>query len=144
MNEALEIQELNASALRILGIEDQKSVLGKRISALLDPAPFSQVAETKENLIELNLFLEEYSKHISLNVIYDPASNIIIAIMRDITESETAREIKEARDRRTIEVTDKVIEKQMATVQVIASLLGETTAETKIALSKLKETLRNE
>ena len=39
------------------------------------------------------------------------------------------------------ETTDKVIEKQMRTVQEIASLLGETTAETKIALTRLKESL---
>jgi hypothetical protein len=40
------------------------------------------------------------------------------------------------------DITDKVIEKQMRTVQEIASLLGETTAETKVALERLKETLR--
>lgn len=44
----------------------------------------------------------------------------------------------------TIAVTDKVIEKQMRVVQEIASLLGETTAETKVALTKLKENLSND
>ena len=44
----------------------------------------------------------------------------------------------------TIEITDKVVEKQMRIVQEIASLLGETTAETKIALTKLKESLKDE
>ena len=43
-----------------------------------------------------------------------------------------------------MEITDKVIEKQMRAVQEIASLLGETTAETKVALTKLKESLSNE
>ena len=46
--------------------------------------------------------------------------------------------------RQTIEVADKVVDKQMRIVQEIASLLGETAAETKIALTKLKETLSNE
>ena len=40
-----------------------------------------------------------------------------------------------------LEVADKVVEKQMRIVQEIASLLGETAAETKIALSKLKESI---
>ena len=44
----------------------------------------------------------------------------------------------------TIEVTFRVIEKQMRFVQEIASLLGETTAETKIALTKLKDSLKDE
>jgi uncharacterized Fe-S cluster-containing protein len=64
--------------------------------------------------------------------------------MRDVTEETLQREKKEAMGRSTIEITDKVIEKQMRTVQEIASLLGETTAETKIALTKLKESLMDE
>ena len=43
-----------------------------------------------------------------------------------------------------VEITDRVVEKQMRVVQEIASLLGETTAETKIALTKLKETLTDD
>ena len=46
--------------------------------------------------------------------------------------------------RSTVEITDKIIAKQMRTVQEIASLLGETTAETKVALTKLKESLGHE
>ena len=57
---------------------------------------------------------------------------------------EKQKEEKEAISKNTVEITDKVIEKQMRVVQEIASLLGETTAETKIALTKLKESLSNE
>ena len=46
--------------------------------------------------------------------------------------------------RQTAEVADKVVEKQMRIVQEIASLLGETAAETKIALSKLKGSITDE
>ena len=62
-----------------------------------------------------------------------------MCIMRDVTAEETEKEKKAELSRQTIEITDKVVEKQMRIVQEIASLLGETTAETKIALSKLKE-----
>ena len=41
-------------------------------------------------------------------------------------------------------LADKVVEKQMRIVQEIASLLGETAAETKIALSKLKESINDD
>ena len=64
--------------------------------------------------------------------------------MRDITDEETAREKKESISRQTIEVADKVVDKQMRIVQEIASLLGETAAETKIALTKLKESITDE
>jgi uncharacterized Fe-S cluster-containing protein len=64
--------------------------------------------------------------------------------MRDITEEEEERERKDSISRQTVEVADKVVEKQMRIVQEIASLLGETAAETKIALAKLKESIENE
>ena len=62
--------------------------------------------------------------------------------MRDVTDEENEREKKESISRQTIEVADKVVDKQMRIVQEIASLLGETAAETKIALSKLKESIQ--
>ena len=67
-----------------------------------------------------------------------------MCIMRDVTAEETEKEKKADLSRQTIEITDKVVEKQMRIVQEIASLLGETTAETKIALTKLKESLKDE
>jgi uncharacterized Fe-S cluster-containing protein len=64
--------------------------------------------------------------------------------MRDVTAEEEQRERKENISRQTIEVADKVVDKQMRIVQEIASLLGETAAETKIALAKLKESISDE
>ena len=64
--------------------------------------------------------------------------------MRDVTEKELEHEKRIENAKSTVEITDKVIDKQMRVVQEIASLLGETTAETKIALTKLKENLTNE
>ena len=64
--------------------------------------------------------------------------------MRDVTEIEKEKEKKENISRQTLETADKVVEKQMRIVQEIASLLGETAAETKIALAKLKESIKDE
>ena len=46
--------------------------------------------------------------------------------------------------RTTADIADKVVENQMRIVQEIASLLGETAAETKVALMKLKESINDE
>ena len=64
--------------------------------------------------------------------------------MRDITEQETEREKREKLRNQTVETADNVVDKQMRIVQEIASLLGETAAETKIALTKLKESISDE
>ena len=64
--------------------------------------------------------------------------------MRDVTDAELDRKKKEQLNRHTVEVANKVVDKQMRIVQEIASLLGETAAETKIALTKLKESITDE
>lgn len=53
----------------------------------------------------------------------------------------TVRHSKEVVDS-TLEAADRVIDKQMRVVQDIASILGETTAETKVMLVKLKEAIQ--
>ena len=69
---------------------------------------------------------------------------MLVGIMRDITDEEAERERKTRINQQTVEVVNTVVEKQMRIVQEIASLLGETAAETKIALTKLKESIGDE
>ena len=102
------------------------------------------VMQSGRNVHDQRVYLAEYNKYVEQSIIYDKSYHIIMSIMRDITDEENARAKKEELSRHTIEVTDKVIEKQMRVVQEIASLLGETTAETKIALTNLKESLKDE
>ena len=68
----------------------------------------------------------------------------MLCILRDVTEREEDRLRKDDLKRQTAEVADQVVNKQMRIVQQIASLLGETAAETKIALTKLKESANDE
>ena len=68
----------------------------------------------------------------------------MITLIRDVTEHEKLRLQGAELRQQTAEITNKVIDKQMRIVQEIASLLGETTAETKIALTKLKDAMAHE
>ena len=78
------------------------------------------------------------------SIIYDTNYHMMICIMRDVTEAALEKEKKETISKQTVEIADKVVDKQMRIVQEIASLLGETAAETKIALTKLKESISDE
>jgi uncharacterized Fe-S cluster-containing protein len=77
-------------------------------------------------------------------IVHDMDSRLLICIMRDVTDAELDRKKKEQLNRHTVELANKVVDKQMRIVQEIASLLGETAAETKIALTKLKESITDE
>lgn len=144
LNEALEVQQINAAGCALLNLSGADAILGGQVVRVLDPLPFLEVMETGRAIRGKRVYLAEYKRYVEQTIIYDKSYHIIMAIMRDITEEENARERKESMSRSTIEITDKVVEKQMRVVQEIASLLGETTAETKIALTKLKESLSDE
>ena len=111
---------------------------------MLDPADFLQVLQTMQNIHDKPMYLAEYEKYVEETIVYDREYRVLVCILRDVTEEETQREKKESISRQTVEIADRVVDKQMRIVQEIASLLGETAAETKIALSKLKESIRNE
>ncbi len=144
LNEALEIQLINQSACNILNIREPKDVIGVSSVSILDPRDYMHAMTDEITIKDKRSYLAEYKKYIEETIIYDKNYHILMSIMRDITKEEIQHEKKDEMSRKTIEVTDKVIEKQMRVVQEIASLLGETTAETKIALTKLKETLKDE
>ena len=144
LNEELEVQQVNDAACKIMNIKNSRDILGCPVVRVLNPTDYITALTTKSDIHDKQTYLPEYNKYVEETIIYDENYHIIMGIMRDITKEETVREKKEALSRQTIEITDKVIDKQMRVVQEIASLLGETTAETKIALTKLKETLNNE
>ena len=144
LNENLEVQQLNASAKKIMNIKNESDVLGEPVVRILDPTIFMQVKKSGKTVRDQRAYLAEYKRFVEQTVVYDPDLHILIGIMRDITDDEASKEKKARISKKTVEVADSVVEKQMRIVQEIASLLGETAAETKIALTKLKESIDDE
>ena len=141
VNENFEVQLANESACELLNIKSPSEILGDQVVRVLDPSPFTNAYRNGKDTFARRQYLTEYKKYVEQTVIYDKNYHIIICIMRDVTMETLQFENRQELSRKTIEITDKVVEKQMRTVQEIASLLGETTAETKVALTKLKESL---
>ncbi len=144
LNESLEVQQINEAARKIMNIRSASDVLGDQVIRILDPTVFMNVITTGRDVRNQRIYLAEYKRYVEQTVVYDKESHLLVGIMRDVTDEEYERERKENISRKTIEVADKVVDKQMRIVQEIASLLGETAAETKIALSKLKESITDE
>ena len=144
LNEELEVQQINDAARRIMNVRSSTDILGDQVIRIMDPTDFMEVRNTGRDIRNKMVYLPEYKRYVEQSVIYDKDSHLLIGIMRDITDEQTEREKKESISRQTVEVADKVVDKQMRIVQEIASLLGETAAETKIALAKLKESIQDE
>lgn len=144
LNEQLEVQQINDMARKIMNIRSANDVLGDQVIRILDPMPFLNVLNYGKEVRDERVYLAEYKRYVEQTIVHAREAGMLICIMRDVTEEELQRERKEAISRQTIEVADKVVDKQMRIVQEIASLLGETAAETKIALAKLKESITDE
>lgn len=144
LNEKLEVQQINDAARKIMNIRSASDVLGEEAVRILDTEIFMRVLRTGRSVRDERTYLAEYKKYVEQTVVYDNTYHLLVCIMRDITDEENEREKKESISRQTVEVADRVVDKQMRIVQEIASLLGETAAETKIALTKLKESISDE
>ena len=144
LNDELEIQKINPKAKKILRIRDESDVMGEHIGRLLDPEPFEMVMLKKKDLMYEQLYLAEYECYVEQTIIYNREGHQFICILCDITADMALREKKLANQNHAFEIANDMAKKQLKIVQSIASLLGETTADTIIALEHLKETIADD
>ena len=144
LNDKYEVQQINRAALKLMNIPRESDVMGEPIIRILDPKPFMDVQRTGKAIRDNKIYLAEYDRYVEQTIVLDKEYKALICIMRDVSDEEIQRQRKEELSRQTVETADKVVDKQMRIVQEIASLLGETAAETKIALTKLKESINDE
>lgn len=142
LNERLEVQEINPAACKIMNIRRPQDVFGAQIVTLLEPKPFMDVLQTKKSTFQCS-YLAEYDKYVEQTILYDNKYHMLICLLDDVSDEARERNKKAQIMQQTTAIADQMVEKQMRIVQEIASLLGETTAETKIALTKLKDTMED-
>ena len=105
----------------------------------LDDQEFERVRTFRKNVRNEKITFEEYDNSTILQTIYWLEQNqMFLWLAVDITKDERAKKKLQTLKIETVEMAQQVIAKQMTVAQEIASLLGETTAETKITLTKLK------
>lgn len=143
LNQDLCIQEINQSARRIFNFFNE-DLHGKNIFDVLDCDDFKIVSETGNDILDKKYHYEKFAITVEQSVLYVKEYQIIIVIIKDITAEEKKQQQMYNVRCETVDIAQKVIEKQMRVAQEIASLLGETTAETKVALTKLKRSIISE
>lgn len=137
VDEEMNIIEFNAAAEAAFKIT-RREALQKCLYELIDTSDFQYVFESKQSVSNKRVAYKEYGITTLQNIIYIAKENIAMGIFQDITKEVAAKESQYRLRVETMEMAQKVIDKQMVAAQQIASLLGETTAETKVTLTKLK------
>ena len=137
VDEELRIVEFNAAAERVFGISRHEA-LEKYLYELMDSSDFEEVLSSRRSMGDKKVEFREYGMVTAQNIVYVEREKIAMGIFKDITQEEKELENKYRLRAETVVMAQKVIDKQMIAAQQIASLLGETTAETKVSLTKLK------
>ncbi|WP_058485706.1 [Fe-Fe] hydrogenase large subunit C-terminal domain-containing protein [Defluviitalea phaphyphila] len=143
LDEDLMVKEFNPAAEEMFHIT-QKQIKSKPISTIIDDTDFRTVIETKKSIFDKKVYYTNYGVIVLKNILFLEKQNMILVILLNLTsEEKRKRELAEVKQS-TLDIAQKVIEKQMRVAQEIASLLGETTAETKVTLTKLKQIVLGE
>lgn len=140
VNRELKILEMNDMARKMLGITD-KDPKCEDLSLYMDPTNFQQVA-LNDSVLNITMNYEQKDL-ITREIIFPLGPGEIAGIFIDITEDSKREEQQDLLNNETIKRAEEVISKQMQVAQEIAGLLGETTADTKVQLTKLIKLVKN-
>lgn len=110
----------------------------------LDPTDFQWVYQTHQSIRGKKVTYPEYDLTALLTIVYIEKKDMVLATIVDITEQERQEREEYEKKLRTVELANEVIRRQMTVAQEIAGLLGETTAQTKITLMDLCDSLLGE
>lgn len=137
------IKEFNVAAQKLFKIT-RLAALNQKLSNFIDTTDFEQVIANKSGIYDKKVSYPELNIVTEQTIVYSSERNMAIAIIKDVTQEEKDKETLYNRKMESVNMAQKVIDKQMVVAQQIASLLGETTAETKVTLDKLKNLIDSE
>ena len=136
----MKIVEYNVAAERYFHVSPAVAKT-KYLFEIIDHSDFEYVLTTHSSLLGKKVTYDEYGITTLQNIVYVPDQDGVLGILVDITQDEEKEKRAYQVKMETIEMAQKVIDKQMMVAQEIAGLLGETTAETKVTLTKLRDTI---
>lgn len=136
------IVDINASAMKMLGLQGAtENVQGRPLSESFQPVDFYNAYTRHSRTENPCLHIAATDRYVSLTVSMLSEQNLLFGLMKDISDQVNYDKKLAKVKMETISTTDDLVMKQMRVAQEIASLLGETTAETKVALLNLKRML---
>lgn len=143
LDEEQRIKEINPSFNKVFN-SDKIKLDGWPIHAVISSDIFDNLRLPEEQHISKKVFLESVDKTFFVNLIKLHQGKTYVGIFTDVTYEEQNKEEMLRMKTQTIDTVQEVINKQMRVAQEIASLLGETTAETKLGLNKLRDIVLGE
>ena len=137
----LNVREMNPAARTMLDLDMVNPTGMPIVSVLPDDALERLVRMCGRKTEYMRVYYDNYKKLLDHAIVNVENQELYVVILMDRTDESIREEKLRTMRERTIDVTSAVIDEQMRTVQEIASLLGETTAKSKVALTNLKRAM---
>lgn len=136
----MKIVEFNRAAEKHFG-KTKAEAVEMYLYEFIDHTNFENVLLTHSNILGRRVQYDDRSLTTIQNIVYMKDQNSVLGVFQDVSYEEEKNKKAYKIQVETIEMAQKVIDKQMLVAQQIAGLLGETTAETKVTLTKLRDTI---
>lgn len=118
--------------------------LERYLFELMDTKDFDEVFLTLQPIVRKKTKIKELGITSLETIVPVENQDRLLAIIQDISQEEEQLERLYDKRLETVKMAQEVVDKQMRTAQEIAGLLGETTAETKAILSKVRDMMLDE
>lgn len=137
----LKIVQMNHAAMDLFNIQRKKEMIGRSVSEIMDDYSLASILSFDRNLMQDEIYLEEQKRYLDRVMTNDRKNRMILCIMKDVTKDRVRREEIHKAQVEAARIADRLMEEQLKIVHQIAGLLGETAADTKVAVEELKNTI---
>lgn len=137
----LKIIQMNEAASKLFNMPKKRRLIGKQVSEIMDDYSLASILAFERNLMQDEIYLEDQKCYLDRVMTNDKENKMILCIMKDITKERKHKDQIHNAQIEAARMADKLVEEQLKIVQQIAGLLGETAADTKVAVEKLKNTI---
>ncbi len=136
-DKSFNVVEFNPSSVNMFMLS-KKRALGMNIEEILGQNVFNYLLDSRKETLVQKQTLSKLGKTVIMSLRYIENQDLYLGIFKDVTKEEIRIRKNRERSKNALDMAQNVIDKQMRVAHEIASLLGETTAETKVTLSNLK------
>ena len=140
----LNIIQMNKAANDLFDISRKKQLLGKAVGEIMDDYPIINMIAFNREIVQDCIYLNEQKRYIERVLTNDWKNKLILCIMKDVTREKESEKKQNRAKADAVQMADKLAAEQLRIVHEIASLLGETAADTKVAIEELKQTILQE
>jgi PAS domain S-box-containing protein len=144
LDASMRVARVNPAMCALLKLS-REALVGRSAAELLgDVSDFQRAYDEQREVVGGEVSYERFGLRVRKVIFPVPGQPVVAGIFVDLTREWKERAaMAELRQQTYLEV-QKVVDKQMRVAQEIAGLLGETTAETKVNLLRLRNLLKHD